>query len=115
MSLFEALLGIAIAIWVLNDVFTTVILPRPAPARYRPAGILTRGSWLIWRRYADASRTVQLREQRLGIFAPAIVMILLGLWIGLLIVAFGLVMHAQSDEQADPETEQDHDDRRSED
>jgi hypothetical protein len=97
MPLLEGLLGVAMAVWVLNDVFTTVILPRPAPARYRPAGMLTRWSWRIWRRVADASRTVKDREQRLGIFAPAIVVLLLGLWITLLILAFGLVMHAQSD------------------
>lgn len=96
MPLLEALLGLALVAWVLNDVFTTVILPRPAPARYRPAGILTRGSWRLWRRYADSSKTVQRREQRLGIFAPAVVMILLGLWIVLLILAFGLLVHAQS-------------------
>ena len=93
MPLLEVLLGVAIIVWVLNDVFTTVILPRPAPARYRPAGLLTRWTWRIWRRYADASRTPERREQRLGIFAPAIVMILLGLWIVLLILGFGLVMH----------------------
>jgi hypothetical protein len=94
----EALAGAALVVWVLNDVFTTVILPRPAPARYRPAGLLTRWSWMAWRRYAEASRTPELREQRLGIFAPAIVMILLGVWIVLLIVGFGLVTHALSAE-----------------
>jgi len=98
MPLVEALAGMALIVWVLNDVFTTVILPRPAPARYRPAGILTRGSWRIWRRYADASRTPDRREQRLGIFAPAIVMVLLGLWIVLLVLGFGLLLFALSDQ-----------------
>jgi hypothetical protein len=86
----QALIGVAVVGWVLNDVFTTVILPRPAPARYRPAGLLTRWTWRIWRRYADASRSPELREQRLGIFAPAIVMILLGVWIVLQAVTGGL-------------------------
>jgi len=96
MPIVEALLGLGIVGWVLNDVFTTVILPRPAPGRYRPAGLLTRWSWRGWRRYADTSRTPERREQRLGIFAPAIVMILLAVWIALLIAGFGLVMHALS-------------------
>src|SRR3982074_3377032 len=96
MPLLEGLLGLAIIVWVLNDVFTTVILPRPAPARFRPAGLLTRWSWRIWRAFAGASRPPERREQRLGIFAPAIVMILLGVWIVLLISGFGLVMHALS-------------------
>jgi hypothetical protein len=98
----EILGGVALVVWVLNDVFSTVILPRPAPGRYRPAGLLTRWSWRAWRRYADASRTPERREQRLGIFAPAIVMILLGVWIVLLIVGFGLVMHALAAEVRPP-------------
>lgn len=92
--LVEAAIGVALIAWVLNDVFNTVILPRPAPARYRPAGLLIRSSWRVWRRIADASKTADRRERRLGIFAPAIVMVLLGLWIVLLIMGFGLVMHA---------------------
>ena len=102
MPLLEAPLGLAVIAWVLNDVFTTVILPRPASARYRPAGLLTRGGWRVWRRHADGSRTPERREQRLGIFAPAIVMLLLGVWIVLLIIGFGLVMHALSDEIRPP-------------
>jgi len=100
--LFESVVGLALIGWVLNDVFTTVILPRPAPARYRPAGLLTRSAWPVWRRRAGASRTPERREQRLAIFAPAIVMILLGVWIVLLIVGFGLVLHALSGEIRPP-------------
>jgi len=92
--LLEAAFGLILIGWVLNDVFNTVILPRPTPARYRPAGLLTRNSWTVWRRLADASKTPDKRERRLGIFAPAIVMVLLGLWIVLLILGFGLVMHS---------------------
>jgi len=93
-SLVEILAGIVLIAWVLYDVFNTVILPRPSPARFRPAGLLTRWSWAVWRRLADASKTADTRERRLGIFAPAIVMALLGLWIALMILGFGLVMHA---------------------
>jgi hypothetical protein len=101
-AVLEIVGGVVLVVWVLNDVFTTVILPRPAPARFRPAGLLTRWSWRIWRTFADASRTPERREQRLGIFAPAIVMILLGVWIVLLISGFGLVMHALSGEIRPP-------------
>ena len=94
MPLAETAVGVVLIAWVLYDVFNTVILPRPSPARYRPAGLLTRWSWRIWRRYADASKTADRRERRLGIFAPAIVMVLLLLWIALLITGFGLVMHS---------------------
>ena len=97
MPLLEALFGLSLLAWVLNDVFNTVILPRPSPARYRPAGLLTRWSWRLWRRYADAQRSPDRREHRLGVFAPAIVMTLLGLWIVLLIVGFAAVLLALGD------------------
>lgn len=97
MPFLEALLGLALVAWVLNDVFNTVILPRPSPARYRPAGLLTRWGWRFWRRYADAQGDPDRREQRLGVFAPAIVMILLGLWIVLLIVGFSAMLLALGD------------------
>jgi hypothetical protein len=98
----ELAVGAAIVVWVLNDVFTTVILPRPAPARYRPAGIVTRNAWRAWRHFADKKPTVAKREQRLGIFAPAIVMILLLVWIILLVIGFGLMLFALSDQIRPP-------------
>ena len=97
MPVLEAVLGLALIAWVLNDVFNTVILPRPSPARYRPAGLLTRWAWRLWRPHADRSPSPARREGRLGVFAPAIVMLLLGVWIVLLIAGFGLVMHALAD------------------
>lgn len=97
MTAFEFLAGVVVVAWVLNDVFTTVILPRPAPARFRPAGLLTRWSWGFWRGYADTFSDANTREQRLGIFAPGIVMALLGLWIFLLVLGFSLVLLAFGD------------------
>ena len=97
MPFIEAGLGVALVAWVLNDVFNTVILPRPSPARYRPAGLLTRWSWRLWRRYAEGRRDPDRREQRLGVFAPAVVMTLLGLWIALLIVGFSGILLALGD------------------
>ena len=102
MPFLEAGLGVVLVAWILNDVFSTVILPRPAPARYRPAGLLTRWGWRAWRWHADASSSADRREQRLGIFAPAMVVILLGVWILLLIFGFGLVMHSLSAEIRPP-------------
>jgi Ion channel len=95
-AVLEFIAGLGLVGWVLNDVFNTVILPRPSPARYRPAGLLTRWSWQFWRRYTEAKNPVK-REQRLGVFAPAIVMILLGLWIVLLIVGFSAMLLALGD------------------
>jgi hypothetical protein len=96
-SVLEFSVGLALVAWVVNDVFNTVVLPRPSPARYRPAGLLTRWSWRPWRWYADTHPDANRREQRLGMFGPAVVMILLGLWIVLLIVGFSAMLLALGD------------------
>ena len=97
MTVLEFIVGLVLVGWVLNDVFNTVILPRPSPARYRPAGILTRWSWRAWRTYAEAKDDPDRREKRLGVFAPGIVMILRGLWIVVLIVGFSAMLLALAD------------------
>ncbi|HUQ17559.1 MAG TPA: ion channel, partial [Candidatus Saccharimonadales bacterium] len=94
MPLIEALVGLALIAWVLNDVFNTVVLPRPSPSRFRPASLLTRWGWRVWRPYAEHSGDPAKREGRLGLFGPAVVLLLLGIWIVLLIAGFGLAMHA---------------------
>jgi hypothetical protein len=104
-TLLEFGAGLILVAWVLNDVFNTVILPRPSPARYRPAGLLTRWSWAFWRRFADTSHTPEHREQRLGMFAPAVVMILLLLWILLLVTGFSFMLLALGEGVAPPLTD----------
>jgi hypothetical protein len=89
--------GFVMAAWILNDVFNTVILPRPSPARFRPSVLVTRWIWRAWRRYAEVRRDPDGRERRLGAFAPATVMILLGVWIALLIVGFSAMLLAFGD------------------
>ena len=100
MAVFEFVIGLVLVGLVLHDVFNTVILPRPSPARYRPAGVLTRWSWRGWRRYAERQADPDRREQRLGIFAPAVVIVLLGLWMVMLIGGFGLLFHALAEQIA---------------
>lgn len=94
MQVLAAVAGLLVLAATLHDVFNTVILPRPSPARYRPSGLVTRAGWLLWRSYADRQADPDGREARLGAFAPAVVMALLGLWITLLVLGFGLVFFA---------------------
>ena len=97
MAYLEFAAGLVLVVWALNDVFNTVIVPRPTPARYRPAGLLTRWSWGFWRGYADTFPDPNARERRLGIFAPGVVLALLGLWIVLLNLGFALMVLALGD------------------
>jgi hypothetical protein len=84
--------GILILAWILWDVFQTVIVPRPTPTRIRPARFLTRGMWRLWRFRAGRAKSSSDREKLLGSFAPLLVVVLLGAWVGFLILAFGLML-----------------------
>ncbi|MBI3522062.1 MAG: two pore domain potassium channel family protein [Chloroflexi bacterium] len=98
MQVIEAALG-AFLVWAaLHDVFQSVIVPRPTPSRYRPAALLVRRSWPIYRdRYRDVTDPGR-REKRLGVYAPALVIALLSLWMLMLVLGFGLVLHALRDQ-----------------
>ena len=88
------LAGVGVVVFILNEVFQTVVVPRPTPARFRLARWIVIPGWRLWRvlglRKLDANR----RERMLGTFAPAIVVVLLVTWIALLIVGFGLQLWA---------------------
>lgn len=93
----EALVGAVLVIWVLNDVFQSVVVPRPTPG-LRPTTILTRLTWPLWRRLGLRREQLADRERFLGQYAPLLLMSLLGTWIVGLLLGYGLVflgMHAQ--------------------
>lgn len=94
MQVVEIGLGLAAMWWALFDVFESVIVPRPSTARYRPAALLVGLTWPRWRDRYDLGARPGRREHRLGVYAPAIVIVLLLVWLALLIVGFGLVLHA---------------------
>lgn len=92
MTWVEAALG-AVVLWtVLNDVFSSVVVPRPTPSRFRPAAVFVRATWRIWRLGVDPAGAGA--EQRLGIYAPLALITLVALWLTMLIVGFGLIFHA---------------------
>lgn len=100
MDLLAAAIGVVLIWAALNDVFHAVVVPRPTPSRYRPSAFVVRTTWPLWR-----SRLVgdgDLRERRLGSYAPFAVIGLLGMWIVMLIVGNGLVFYAIRDQFAPP-------------
>ncbi len=89
----ELILGLLVIGAVLNDVFQSVVVPRPVPGRLRIGRLLIVGSWRLWRYLADRPRRTD-REHFLGIFAPLAVTSLLIVWILVLIIGFALAIHA---------------------
>src|SRR5205814_2256821 len=41
----EVILGIIVVVYILNDVFQSVVVPRPTPARYRLTRWIVRPGW----------------------------------------------------------------------
>lgn len=93
LEIVEAIAGIALVMWTLNDVFQSVIVPRPTPG-IRPTTIVTRLTWPAWRAIGLAMSTGEAREKHLGRYASLLLVALYTLWIGGLVVGYGLILHA---------------------
>src|SRR3954447_11961598 len=91
-NLAAILAGIAVVAWILWDVYQTVVIPRATPTRIRLARWVTRGLWAVGRWRAVRATSVDQRERLLGNFAPFTVVVLLGTWVAMLIVGYGLVL-----------------------
>ena len=86
--------GLVVVFLALNDVFQSVVVPRPTPGGFRLTRYVIRGSWRIWRWLGLRKSSSDRRERMLGTFAPLILIILLLIWIAGLIVGFGLMLYA---------------------
>jgi hypothetical protein len=86
--------GLALVAAALADVFQSVIVPRSVGRRFRPSAFLVRRGWWLWREVALRIPDAERREDTLALFAPAVLMMLLGTWVVMLIVGYGLVFWA---------------------
>src|SRR6266480_4157012 len=68
----EVILGIIVVVYILNDVFQSVVVPRPTPARYRLTRWIVRPGWRAWRTIGLRARSTADRERVLGVFAPLV-------------------------------------------
>jgi hypothetical protein len=94
-------LGLLVVAAVLIDLFSQVVVPRPARGKLRISRILFRLSWRFWRWFA-LRWNPGTREDMLGSYAPAAVIVLLAVWVVLLGVGYGLVLWGLR-EQTHPE------------
>jgi ion channel len=100
MAWLEGLIGALVIYLALNDVFASVIVPRPTPSRYRPAGIFVRSTWRMWCLGVDPSG--EGGERRLGIYAPLALIGLVVVWIAMLLLGYGLLFLALGGETRPP-------------
>ncbi|HEX3428382.1 MAG TPA: potassium channel family protein, partial [Candidatus Limnocylindrales bacterium] len=88
------LLLLALTLW---DIFETVVVPRPTPGWFRISRYLVRGSWQALRAIRDG-RPGRSYDRLLGLFAPAMAVLLLVAWLFTLILGYGFLMYALRDQ-----------------
>ena len=87
----QLLLGVVLVALVLNDVFEGVVVPRWTSRRWRIAPLLIDKLWPLWRAVGQRKAQGDAREDFLGTYAPLALMLILVLWVGLLVLGFGLI------------------------
>jgi hypothetical protein len=85
------IVGFAIIVLALFDVFFSVIVPRPARTRLRVSILVSRSAWYLWRRLAGRFDDPDKRDDFLGIYAPALLVAFAVMWVSLLVVGYGMV------------------------
>lgn len=89
--LFVGLLGLVLCGAIVWDAIETVLVPRRIGRRFR----ITRGfyivAWRSWRALVAPVQRAGRREAILGVFGPLSLVMLLGLWATVFIVAFALM------------------------
>jgi len=89
------LLGLALLILTLRDVFQTVVVPRGKVTGFHIAPALVH--YILWpsvRCLASGITSPVWKTEVLALFAPFVLMTLLTIWMSLLICAFGLISFA---------------------
>ena len=91
MNGFAAVFGALLIAAVLWEVFETMILPRRVHRRFRLTRYFYLGTWQPLRALARRLTKLRVREELLGLFGPASLLMLVVLWTVSLIVAYALI------------------------
>jgi hypothetical protein len=84
--------GILLVLWVVLDVFRTLVMPRAARGRIRLSPILFRLLWPPWTWVGVRRKSMQSRERVLGIAAPLLLFTLLIGWASLAVLGYALIL-----------------------
>jgi len=86
-------IGLFFVVVVLLDAFQTIILPRRPAGRLRITRLFLSVTWIPWRAVSSLFRKQKLRDQAYSFYGPLSLLLLIGLWALLLIIAFGLMFY----------------------
>jgi hypothetical protein len=91
--------GALLVFLVVWDLFQTIVVPRPSPGRFRLSRYLVRSFWRVTRAVGRGTNG-EAHETLLGLFAPFATLVLLVVWLGTLILGYGLILFALRDQLA---------------
>lgn len=102
LSIVSITFGLVVIALTLSDVFQSVVMPRATARRFRVSFYAWRSMWKLWPNIAWRFFPAESdpREDFLAVFAPFALLSLLGLWVGLLIVGFALLLWGMRGEVA---------------
>src|SRR4051812_36256103 len=88
-----AVVGLALVIFILVEVFEALVLPRRVIRPFRFTRLYYRFMWRTWGMLSRLVPYVRPRQTFLGLFGPLSLLVLFGVWGASLIVGFGLIHH----------------------
>ena len=91
MFILMGLIGFALIVVVLWDVFETIVLPRRVTRRFRLTRTFYRLIWLPWSAIARGLKKSKRRETFLSVFGPLSLLALLVLWALTLVFGFAML------------------------
>jgi len=94
MAVVAGVCGVALIAVVLWEGFETVILPRRVMRRFRLTRLFYRHTWLPWAKLVTTLIQPQRQETWLSYFGPSSLLVLLGIWAGIMILGFALLQWA---------------------
>ncbi len=97
--------GFVVIAVIIFDIFASVLVPRPVRSALLVSAYLRRYTWRAWRRLCIGIEPPQRRDFFLGIYAPFVMVLLLGGWVFGLILGFGLVFLGLQDGLRPPPTD----------
>ena len=94
MAVVASVCGMALIVVVLLEGFETIILPRRVTRRFRLTRLFYRHTWLPWAKLVTFVVPPGRQETWLSFFGPSSILILLGIWAGMMIAGYALLQWA---------------------
>lgn len=85
------IIGLAIILLVLWDVFETIVLPRRVTRRFRLTRLFYRSTWVVFSGIVFSAFSPRRREVLLSYYGPLSLILLLSIWAGGVIAGFALM------------------------